>query len=366
LTSGGTSSVSIAVPTGTVDVVYNTSASVAYCTYGSSGVAATSSSDVIQANSWVAFTVPSGATTIACISPSGNLSINVSGGSGLPTGSGGGGSGGGGSNASVGSTGSSPPSSGTYLAMNVGGNLTGVTGTTNGLKIDSSGVTQPVSAASLPLPSGAATAANQPALNADGGALGHITNFPATQPISGYAAVPTSGISIARPANVTEYNSSGTGQGWCSVTSACTSVFTWANACKIAGGSVFIPEIDIYSNNNPASTAKLQGALFIFSATPGTIISDGAAFSIAAADFANLTGGSFNGIAFTLASVQASGAVNSGVSLTGSSLGLGGPLHATCASGSTTLYGMAEVTNAYTPASGETLTVIPHFTTGIN
>ena len=97
LTSSLTSSVSAAVPTGTVDVVYNTSASVAYCTYGASGVAATSSSDVIQANSWVAFTVPSGATTIACISPSGTLAINISGGSGLPTGSGGGGGGGGGS-----------------------------------------------------------------------------------------------------------------------------------------------------------------------------------------------------------------------------------------------------------------------------
>jgi hypothetical protein len=43
----------------------------------------------------------------------------------------------------------------------------------------------PVSAASLPLPAGAATAANQPALNADGGALVHVTNFPATQPVSG-------------------------------------------------------------------------------------------------------------------------------------------------------------------------------------
>jgi hypothetical protein len=164
LTSGGTSSVSTAVPTGTVDVVYNTSTSVAYCTYGSSGVAATSTSDVIQASSWVAFTVPSGATTIACISPSGNLGINVSGGSGLPTGAGGGGGGGPGSNASVGSTGSSPPSSGTYLGMNVGGNLTGLTGTANGLKVDGSAVTQPVSAASLPLPSGAATATNQTAV----------------------------------------------------------------------------------------------------------------------------------------------------------------------------------------------------------
>jgi hypothetical protein len=49
--------------------------------------------------------------------------------------------------------------------------------------------TQPVSAASLPLPTGAATAANQPALNADGGALAHITNFPASQAVSGAVSI---------------------------------------------------------------------------------------------------------------------------------------------------------------------------------
>jgi hypothetical protein len=43
--------------------------------------------------------------------------------------------------------------------------------------------TQPVSAAALPLPSGAATAAKQPALDVDGGAAAHVTNFPATQAI---------------------------------------------------------------------------------------------------------------------------------------------------------------------------------------
>jgi hypothetical protein len=128
LTSSGTSSVSTAVPTGSVDVVYNTSASVAYCTYGASGVAATSSSDVIQASSWVAFTVPSGATTIACISPSGNLAINVSGGSGLPTGAGGGGGGGPGSNASVGSTGSAIPADATMLGLTDGTNLRAMNG----------------------------------------------------------------------------------------------------------------------------------------------------------------------------------------------------------------------------------------------
>lgn len=38
----------------------------------------------------------------------------------------------------------------------------------------------PISAAVLPLPTGAATSALQPAINIDGGALAHITNFPAS------------------------------------------------------------------------------------------------------------------------------------------------------------------------------------------
>ncbi len=47
-----------------------------------------------------------------------------------------------------------------------------------------SGVPVPVSAASLPLPSGAASAANQPTLAGDGGAPAHVTNWPASQTMS--------------------------------------------------------------------------------------------------------------------------------------------------------------------------------------
>jgi len=47
-------------------------------------------------------------------------------------------------NPSVSTTGSSVPASATYAGMNVSGNLTGLTGTSNGLKVDGSAVTQPV------------------------------------------------------------------------------------------------------------------------------------------------------------------------------------------------------------------------------
>ena len=53
------------------------------------------------------------------------------------------------------------------------------------------------------MPSGAATSANQPALNGDGGALAHVTNFPATQAISASALpLPTNAATDAHLTNV--------------------------------------------------------------------------------------------------------------------------------------------------------------------
>lgn len=110
-------------------------------------------------------------------------------------------------NPSVSTTGSAVPSYGTYLAVNEGGNLTGLTATTNGLKVDGSAVTQPVSAASLPLPlnaaqetggnlativtntTGVATAANQATANT---ALSAIESNTANIPSKGSATTANS------------------------------------------------------------------------------------------------------------------------------------------------------------------------------
>jgi len=99
---------------------------------------------------------------------------------------------------SVQNTAPTPAGSNTIGFVNVlGGNSTAV-------KVDGSAVTQPVSASSLPLPTGAATSANQPAINGDGGALAHITNFPSTQPVSGSVSV------SSLPSTPTGTNSIGT------------------------------------------------------------------------------------------------------------------------------------------------------------
>lgn len=167
-----------------------------------------------------------------------------------------------------------------------------------------------------------------------------------------FAAAPSS--SITRPANTTTYTAN---TGWCNATSACATVFTFTGACRANGTNILVTGVDVYSSANP--TLKLTGYLWLFNTTPGTVISDDATFNIASADFANLIGGSFSGITISLSSNQASGASNSGTSNTGTTL------QTACASGSTTLYGMFEVGDAYVPASAEVLTIKLH-TIGLN
>lgn len=106
----------------------------------------------------------------ANLDASGFLKVNVAAGSG--------------GNGAASNTGSAVPAQAGYTGINVGGTLRGVTGTNPSgvvyaMQVDGSAVTQPVSgtfwqttqpvsAASLPLPTGAATAAKQPALGTAG------------------------------------------------------------------------------------------------------------------------------------------------------------------------------------------------------
>jgi len=80
-----------------------------------------------------------------------------------------------------------------------------IQGNSSGVAVPVSGTfwqaTQPISASALPLPSGAATAANQPALNGDGGALAHVTNWPSAQPV-GAGAFAASQASIGSSAGL--------------------------------------------------------------------------------------------------------------------------------------------------------------------
>lgn len=144
---------------------------------------------------------------------------------------------------------------------------------------------------------------------------------------------------VTRLANTTTYT---VNTGW---NAAPPTTFQFNGACRTPGVQVKITQANFWSSVNP--TTKLQGILWLFSSLPATLLADDATFNIAAADFANLTANQ-QGIAFTLASGQASGAANSGITVIG-------PWQAQCV-GSTTLYGMVQVVNAYAPASLEVLT----------
>lgn len=179
----GATSARVALPIGAVVIIYNTGAIAASVTLGNASVVATGANDIIQPNSWVAFTVGPNVdlAAIEATGAAGTTSLVISGGSGLPTGAGGGGGG---------STGGGGP-----LGTQAISNSQAVNPATSAL--------WQIAASALPLPSGAATAALQPAINGDGGALAHVTNFPATQPVSAAALPLPSGAATAANQEVT-------------------------------------------------------------------------------------------------------------------------------------------------------------------
>ena len=83
--SVSTTSSAVALPLGTMVVVYNTGFNTAFVTLGNSSAAATTSNDIIPPNGWMAFAVGSN-TFLAAIAGSGTTTLTLSGGSGLPTG----------------------------------------------------------------------------------------------------------------------------------------------------------------------------------------------------------------------------------------------------------------------------------------
>lgn len=122
-----------------------------------------------------------------------------------------------------------------------GGSLTvdGTVGVSGTVTVDGSGVTQPVSASSLPLPSGAATAAKQPALGTAGSASTDV-------------------LSVQGIASMTPLAVDATGQGDVPVTLAGEAVVLGAGSAAIgklaANSGVDIGDVDVTSVPAPLST----------------------------------------------------------------------------------------------------------------
>src|SRR6185437_13000416 len=121
--------------------------------------------------------------------------------------------GGSGGNAAASNTGSAVPTAADYTGFNSGGNLVGVSSSnplpitlantganSTAVKVDGSAVTQPISAASLPLPTGAATAAKQPALGTAGTASSDVITV---QGITSMTPLKVDGSGVTQPVSGT-------------------------------------------------------------------------------------------------------------------------------------------------------------------
>lgn len=236
LSVGATSS-RVALPSGSVVVVYNTGTNAAFVTLGNSSVTAAASNDVVPAGGWTAFTVGPN-TNLAAIETAGTTSLNISGGTGLPTGTsgGGGGGGGGGSNASVGAIGSPAPGSATYNGVLVaGGNIVGASGSAWGAAptgLNVLGVNADVLSSALP--AGAATAANQEVTAAGASA----TSAQAVQGVTG--GVPMSTNSANTGGNLTSIIEAGA-----SVPINISTATTTQLVAGISGKAIYVTAWDV-------------------------------------------------------------------------------------------------------------------------
>jgi hypothetical protein len=171
-------------------------------------------------------------------------------------------------NPSVSATGSAVPADATYAGFkSSGGNLVGVQLTAAGaLPVDGSAVTQPISAASLPLPSGAATNAELVTINStlgspfqSGGSIGN-TAFGISGTLPAFASTPTvnlgtigSAATAANQTNGSQMSEINNGANVAAVKAASTAAVATDPALVVA----------ISPNNTPvlpsgASTSALQ------------------------------------------------------------------------------------------------------------
>jgi hypothetical protein len=195
------------------------------------------------------------------------------------------------SNPSVGTDGSAIPTSSTLIGASDGTNLqqllvesssnrnlrvglysganeTTVTGS-NALKVDNSAVTQPVSAASLPLPAGASTAAKQPALGTAGTASADVITI---QGIASMTAVKVDGSGVTQPVSGTITANAGTGSFTVAQTTAAnlnaTATIQLVTGTAIVVGNNAVPVLNTaatgyvaaYGSNPAALTANTDAA----------------------------------------------------------------------------------------------------------
>lgn len=193
--TAGTSSTRKLLPTGPTVLYTNSGLVDIYFALGGSTVTATTSSAKLGVGRSIALS-SDGVTYVAAITATSTASLDMISGTGNPSISGGGGSGGGG-------TSDATAANQTSVQAVAGSDATkaiAVQGITGGKAV-------PISAASLPLPMGAATAAKQPALGTAGSASADVITV---QGITSMTALKVDGSAVTQPVSGSLTNISGT------------------------------------------------------------------------------------------------------------------------------------------------------------
>lgn len=125
------------------------------------------------------------------------------------------------------------------------------------LKVDGSAVTQPVSAASLPLPTGASTAAKQPALGTAGSASADVITV---QGVASMTALKVDGSAVTQPVSGTvTTNPAAATTGGASVSSLVSAATNNKTEVKAAAGTVY--SISVQSIHSAPLYLKVFDAL---------------------------------------------------------------------------------------------------------
>lgn len=236
-------------------------------------------------------------------------------------------------------------------------------GAGGGLKVDGSGTALPVSAASLPLPSGAATAAKQPALGTAGAASADVITVQGNAsgtpiPVSGSfsqaaselhlgevgSALATPSANFTRPADTTAYASADLVAN--STTAGSVTPLSWT-AARIAAGSFLVRRARF--KKSTTTTANGSFRLHLYDTTPATITNgDNGAWLTTNSGYLGSLEFDFSG---TTGRVHTDGASCIGLPTAGSELSVK-------LSSGQTIYGLIEARGAYAPGLSEVFTMV--------
>lgn len=152
-------------------------------------------------------------------------------------------------NASIGTTGAAAPASATQVGGSDGTTLRALLVSATGVvSVDGSAVTQPISAASLPLPTGAATLAKQPALGTAGTASADVITV---QGIASMTPLLVNGSGATQPISGTVTANAGTGTFTTTIASTTAAFQAEAN---VAFGSITNSYVTIFT---PSAATKI-------------------------------------------------------------------------------------------------------------